>query len=133
MNTGHDGSLGTLHANSPREALSRLENMIGMAGVMLPLPALRTQIADAVHLIVQIARMRDGLRRVTSISEVIGMEGDRIMLQELFGFAPAAAAGADASLSGTLAGRFTATGRRPAFLDRAAHHGLGDQLLAAMA
>src|SRR5262249_44484959 len=84
MNTGHDGSMSTIHANNPREALTRLENMIGMAGINLPSRAMRTQIASAVHLICQVNRMRDGSRRVTSITEVVGMEGDIITTQELF-------------------------------------------------
>src|SRR5581483_7334198 len=83
MNTGHDGSLGTIHANRPREALTRLENMVGMAGVNLPSRAVRTQIAAAVDLIVQVSRMRDGIRRVTNITEIVGMEGDVITTQEL--------------------------------------------------
>ncbi|MBC7522356.1 MAG: CpaF family protein [Sandarakinorhabdus sp.] len=128
MNTGHDGSLGTIHANRPREALSRLENMIGMAGVTLPIGALRTQIAAAIHLIVQIARMRDGVRRITSITEVVGMEGDDIVLQELFTYAIAGGA-----RDGTVSGGFTRCGVRPAFFDTAAYHGLGDVLIAATA
>jgi pilus assembly protein CpaF len=128
MNTGHDGSLGTIHANRPREALGRLENMIGMAGVALPLAALRAQIAAAIQLIVQVARMRDGMRRITSITEVIGMEGDVIILQQLFGYAVASG-----SRSGSISGEFTASGLRPAFLDTAAYHGLADVLLAATA
>jgi pilus assembly protein CpaF len=128
MNTGHDGSLGTLHANRPREALSRLENMIGMAGVTLPLVALRTQIAAAIHLIVQVARMRDGVRRITSITEVIGLDGDMIVLQELFAYAVASG-----SRSGVVSGSYTGTGVRPAFFDTAAYHGLGNMLLTAIA
>src|SRR6201991_2359539 len=84
MNTGHDGSMCTLHANNPREALTRLENMVAMAGVNLPSHAVRTQIASAVHMIVQISRMRDGMRRITNITEVVGMEGDVITTQPLF-------------------------------------------------
>src|SRR5690606_12327397 len=86
MNTGHEGSLGTIHANRPREALTRLENMIGMAGINLPAKAVRTQIAAAIDMIVQVSRMRDGLRRVTHIMEVVGMEGDVITTQELFSY-----------------------------------------------
>src|SRR6266550_2264167 len=86
MNTGHDGSLSTVHANRPREALTRLENMIGMAGVNLPSRAVRTQIAAAIDMIVQISRMRDGVRRVTNVTEVVGMEGDVITTQELFAY-----------------------------------------------
>ena len=86
MNTGHDGSMGTIHANRPREALTRLENMVGMAGINLPTKAVRTQIAAAVHMIVQVSRMRDGVRRITHIIEVVGMEGDVITTQDLFTF-----------------------------------------------
>ena len=86
MNTGHDGSMCTLHANNPREALTRMENMIGMASVNLPSKAVRTQITGAVNLIVQIQRMRDGIRRVTHVTEVIGMEGEVITTQDLFTF-----------------------------------------------
>jgi pilus assembly protein CpaF len=125
MNTGHDGSLGTIHANRPREALTRLENMIGMAGVVLPIGALRTQIAAAIHLIVQIARMRDGVRRITSITEVIGMEGDTIALQELFGFASTSG-----NRAGDVSGEFTASGVQPSFADKAAYHGFSDMLKA---
>ena len=84
MNTGHDGSMSTIHANNPREALTRLENMIGMTGINLPSKAMRTQIASAVHLICQVNRMRDGQRRITQITEVVGMEGDVITTQDLF-------------------------------------------------
>src|SRR6476661_6499370 len=86
MNTGHDGSLSTIHANAPREALTRLENMVGMTGINLPSRAVRTQIAAAVHLIAQVNRMRDGIRRITHVMEVVGMEGDTITTQELFSF-----------------------------------------------
>ncbi len=128
MNTGHDGSLGTIHANRPREALTRLENMIGMAGVQLPLIALRTQIAAAVNLIVQIARMRDGVRRITSIAEVMGMEGDVIVLNELFSYA---ITGGDRG--GGVSGSFVNAGIRPGFADRAAYYGLGEALASALA
>ena len=86
MNTGHEGSMCTVHANRPREALTRLENMIGMAGINLPSKAVRTQITAAIDLIVQISRMRDGMRRVTSVTEVTGMEDDVIVTQELFNY-----------------------------------------------
>ncbi|HMA13296.1 MAG TPA: CpaF family protein, partial [Kiloniellaceae bacterium] len=86
MNTGHDGSLGTLHANRPREALTRLENMIGLAGINLPAKAVRTQIASAIDLIVQVSRMRDGMRRVTHVEEIVGMEGEIITTQNLFSY-----------------------------------------------
>ncbi len=128
MNTGHDGSLGTIHANRPREALTRLENMIGMAGLQLPVAALRTQIAAAVNLIVQIARMRDGVRRITSITEVAGLEGDIVVLKELFAFA---IDGGDAE--GTVRGHYVASGLRPEFAARAAYFGLADMLADAVA
>jgi pilus assembly protein CpaF len=124
MNTGHDGSMSTIHANNPREALTRLENMIGMAGINLPSKAMRTQIASAVHLICQVNRMRDGARRVTSITEVVGMEGDIITTQDLFTF-QFQGEGADGRLRGT----FIPSGIRPAFLPRAEYYGLDRALL----
>lgn len=84
MNTGHDGSLTTVHANSPRDAIARLETLCLMAGMDLPARAIREQIASAVHLIVQIGRFPDGRRRITSIAEVTGMEGEKLTLQEIF-------------------------------------------------
>jgi pilus assembly protein CpaF len=127
MNTGHDGSLGTIHANRPREALTRLENMVGMSGINLPSHAVRTQIAAAVHMLLQVSRMRDGVRRVTSISEVIGMDGDTIMTQELFSFKYE---GEDAD--GKLKGRFQSSGIRPHFTQRAEYYGLDRLLLEAI-
>lgn len=127
MNTGHDGSLGTLHANRPREALTRLENMVGMAGLNLPQSAIRTQIADAVHLIVQVSRMRDGVRRVNYVTEVVGMEGDVVTTQELFSYK---FTGEDEN--GNLKGEFVSSGVRPNFMERAEYYGLGRPLMAAM-
>ena len=127
MNTGHDGSMGTLHANTPREALTRMENLIGMAGVNLPSKAVRTQIAGAVNLIVQISRMRDGGRRVTHVTEVIGMEGEVIVTQDLFTYE---FEGEDAN--GKLIGKFQSTGIRPNFAQQAAYFGLEQQLIEAM-
>ncbi len=127
MNTGHDGSLGTVHANRPREALTRLENMVGMAGINLPSKAVRTQIAAALDVIVQISRMRDGVRRVTSIAEVVGMEGDVITTQELFNFK---FEGQDAQ--GQITGVFKSTGLRPHFTSKAAYFGLDKVLLEAI-
>ena len=127
MNTGHDGSMGTLHANTPREALTRLENMIGMAGINLPSKAVRTQIASAVNLIVQISRMRDGVRRVTHVTEVVGMEGDVIVTQDLFTFE---FKGEDAD--GKLYGEFKSSGIRPHCAAQAAYYGLEKALLDAM-
>ncbi|WP_448581179.1 CpaF family protein [Thermaurantiacus sp.] len=130
MNTGHDGSLGTIHANRPREALTRLENMVAMAGFQLSTTAVRTQIASAVNLIVQVARMKDGVRRVTSITEVTGIEGDVITLQELFHFREEARPpGADPT---QVHGTFAATGLRPHFAARAEHAGLGRLLAEAV-
>lgn len=128
MNTGHDGSLGTIHANRPREALTRLENMVAMAGIKLPNEAVRSQIAGAVDMIVQISRMRDGKRRITHVTEVLGMEGDVVTTQDLFTFE---FEGEDAE--GNLFGRFKSTGLRPAFSDRAKYFGLDKALLEAMA
>jgi pilus assembly protein CpaF len=86
MNTGHDGSLTTVHANSPRDALARIENMVAMAGVTFPIRALRTQIASAIHVVIQIERQEDGHRRLVSIQETNGMEGEVIVTSELFRF-----------------------------------------------
>jgi pilus assembly protein CpaF len=124
MNTGHDGSMSTVHANTPREALTRLENMIGMSGINLPSRAVRTQIASAVHMICQVNRMRDGQRRVTHLMEVVGMEGDIITTQELFTY-QFQGEGSDGKLRGT----FQASGIRPAFLPRAEYFGLDRALL----
>jgi pilus assembly protein CpaF len=127
MNTGHDGSLGTIHANRPREALTRLENMVGMSGINLPSRAVRTQIAAAVQMIVQISRMRDGIRRITSITEVVGMEGDVITTQELFAYR-FEGEGPD----GLLKGRFESAGLRPTFSARAEYFGLDRMRLEAV-
>jgi len=127
MNTGHDGSMGTLHANTPREALTRMENMVGMAGVNLPSKAVRTQISSAVNLIVQISRMRDGIRRITHVTELVGMEGDVIVTQDLFHFE---FQGEDDK--GRLVGEFKSTGLRPHFIHQAAYYGLDKALLEAM-
>ncbi|MAZ03734.1 MAG: flagellar protein FlaI [Sneathiella sp.] len=127
MNTGHDGSLSTIHANRPREALTRLENMVGMSSINLPAKAVRTQIASAIDLIVQISRMRDGVRRVTYISEVVGMEEDVITMQDLFWYE---FQGEDKG--GRLLGEFKSTGLRPHFAPRAAYFGLEKMLLGAI-
>jgi pilus assembly protein CpaF len=127
MNTGHDGSMCTIHANRPREALTRLENMVAMTGVKLPAEAVRSQIAGAVNLIVQIARMRDGVRRITHITEVVGMEGDVVTTQDLFTFEYA---GEDSS--GRLSGMFKSAGLRPHFLAHAGYYGLDRALMQAV-
>ena len=108
MNTGHDGSLTTIHANTPRDALSRLETLVLMSGIDLPQRAIREQIASAIHLIVQQSRMRDGARRITNITEVVGREGDTITLQDVFLFQEAGVDGA-----GRIIGKLTPTGIRP--------------------
>ncbi|MGB9802890.1 MAG: CpaF family protein [Desulfofundulus sp.] len=113
MNTGHDGSLTTGHANSPRDMLSRLETMVLMAGMELPVRAIREQISSALDVIVHMARLKDGSRKVTHITEVQGMEGDVIVLQDLFLFEQT---GVDDS--GRILGRFRPTGIRPKFIDR---------------
>jgi pilus assembly protein CpaF len=86
MNTGHDGSVSTIHANNPREALARMENMVLMAGMDLPSKAIREQVASAIHIFIQISRLQDGSRKVTHVTEVSGMEGDTITLQDIFLF-----------------------------------------------
>ena len=126
MNTGHDGSMGTLHANTPREALSRLENMCAMSGTKLPAESVRKQMAAAVQLIVQISRMRDGGRRLQKITEITGMEGDIVTLQDLFSYE---FIGEDEN--GKLVGEFVKHGIRPAFTARAQYYGLDKKLLEA--
>jgi len=118
MNTGHEGSLTTVHANSPRDALARLESMFSMANLNLPERAMRQQIASAIHAVVQIARLADGTRKVISISEVTGMEGDMILMQEVFVFERV---GIDKD--GRVKGRFQASGILPKFADRLATAG----------
>jgi pilus assembly protein CpaF len=112
MNTGHEGSLTTVHANTPRDALSRVENMISMADMNLPERAMRQQIASAMDVVIQVSRLTDGRRRVVSISEVTGMEGDVISMQEIFIFEK------HGLENGNVKGVFRATGIRPKFTDR---------------
>jgi pilus assembly protein CpaF len=119
MNTGHDGSLGTIHANSPRDALTRLEHMVGMAGLPIPQPVIRQQLAAALHLIVAIDRLVDGRRVVSSIQELTGMEGSVVNMQEIFRFARK---GVDHG--GRVIGHFAATGIRPNLLDRFIERGI---------
>ncbi|MFT4865795.1 MAG: pilus assembly protein CpaF, partial [Ilumatobacter sp.] len=111
MNTGHDGSLTTVHANGPRDALSRLETMVLMAGFDLPARAIREQISSALNLIVQIERLRDGSRRVSHVTEVVGMESDIITLQDIYKFDYKAKA-------------LVATGVRPEFIELLSHNGV---------
>ncbi|HEX8922858.1 MAG TPA: CpaF family protein [Pyrinomonadaceae bacterium] len=119
MNTGHDGSLTTVHANTPRDALSRLETMIQMTGMRLSERAMRQQVASALDIVLQVARLSDGTRRVTSISEITGMEGDMITMQEIFQFERT---GIDPA--GKVIGRFRATGIRPRFAEKLKAYGL---------
>lgn len=119
MNTGHDGSMTTVHANTARDALSRVEQMIGMSGVEVSPASARAQIASAVNVVIQIGRQADGRRRLLSLSEVAGMEGQTITMQEIFRFKMAGR-----SDSGEVLGHFEATGIRPKFLQDAAEHGI---------
>ena len=129
MNTGHDGSMGTLHSNSPREAISRLESMIMMGGYQLPVRTIREMITGSVDIIVQVARLRDGSRKVTHITEVLGMEGDVVTLQDLILYE---ITGEDAN--GNLSGRQRSTGiARPRFWDRAVYYGEEHRLAEALA
>lgn len=112
MNTGHEGSMATIHANTPRDAISRLEQMLGMTGMPMTVSSIRSQIASAIRLILQLTRLSDGKRRVTSISEITGMEGDIIQMQEIFRFNRLRT-----EADGTVVGEFRATGIRPRFLD----------------
>ncbi|KVL90606.1 CpaF family protein [Burkholderia stagnalis] len=123
MNTGHDGSMTTIHANSPRDAISRLESMVMMANANLQLLSIRRQIASAVHLFVQVERMRDGVRRVTRITEIVGMEGEVVITQDLFSFRQEGDTTRDA-----VKGVFDASSLRPAFAARAAYYGVEDVL-----
>lgn len=127
MNTGHDGSMGTVHANNPREAISRMENMIAMGGLNLPAKAVREQIASAVNVIVQVQRLRDGSRRLTHVSEITGMEGDVVTMQDLFVLE---FLGEDAS--GKLITKLKSTGLRPKFYDKARQFGVEKYVLDAM-
>jgi pilus assembly protein CpaF len=120
MNTGHDGSISTVHSNSPRDALSRVETMMLMAGMDLGIRAIREQVASALHLIVHQARMKDGVRRITHVSEVAGMEGDIITLQDLFLFDYSAGIDDEGKFRGDL----KATGIRPRFVERLADQGV---------
>lgn len=118
MNTGHDGSLTTVHANTPRDTISRLETLVLMAGMDMPIEIVRKQIASAVQLIVQVARLRDGSRKVTHITEVAGMEGDNVVMQDIFKFEEDGEDG-----NGKVVGEYGPTGLRPTFSDRLKNHG----------
>ncbi len=124
MNTGHDGSMCTLHSNSPREALARMENMVMMSDIKVPKEAISRQIADSVDLVIQVKRLRDGSRRVTNITEVIGMEGPVIVTQELFSFEYL-----DEGTDGKIIGEYRSAGLRPYTLDKAKQFGFDKPLL----
>ncbi|MEX5745759.1 CpaF family protein [Massilia sp. X63] len=119
MNTGHEGSLATIHSNTPRDALARLENMVSMAGVSLTARAIRQQIVSAVTVVVQATRLTDGTRKLVSLQEITGMEGDIISMQEIFRFEQSGVDG-----EGKVQGRFSATGVRPRFADRLKMYGV---------
>ena len=119
MNTGHEGSMATIHANNPREAISRLEQMIGMAGLPMTIASIRGQIAAAIRMIIQLQRLSDGKRRITSVAEITGLEGDIVQMQEIFKFVRTST-----SEDGTVEGHFQATGVRPRFLSELAARGL---------
>jgi pilus assembly protein CpaF len=119
MNTGHEGSMATIHANNPREAVSRLEQLVGMAGLPMTVASIRGQIAAAVRLIVQLQRLSDGKRRVTSVAEITGMEGDIVQMQEIYKFVRTSTAA-----DGTVEGHFQATGVRPRFLTELTARGI---------
>jgi pilus assembly protein CpaF len=119
MNTGHEGSMSTIHANNPRDALSRMEQMVGMAGMPMTQMSIRSQIASAIHVIIQLSRMRDGTRRVTAISELTGMEGDVVQLQDIMKYNRT---GVDED--GRVIGEFRSTGIRPRFLSEISTIGL---------
>jgi pilus assembly protein CpaF len=119
MNTGHDGSLTTLHANTPRDALGRLETMISMAGLNLPERAMRQQVASAINVVIQVSRLTDGRRKVVNISEIVGMEGETVTMQDIFVFERE-----DTTEDGQVVGRFRSTGIRPKFADRLKEYGI---------
>jgi pilus assembly protein CpaF len=119
MNTGHEGSMTTVHANTPRDALSRIEQMVGMAGLDMPMRSIRAQISSAIHVVIQVARLVDGRRKIVSLSELTGMEGEIVTMQEIFHFRQTGM-----SAEGHVQGRFEATGIRPRFLDQVNQHGI---------
>jgi pilus assembly protein CpaF len=118
MNTGHDGSMTTLHANTPRDAIRRMETMVLMSGMDLPIRAIREQIASAVHLIVQLERMQDGSRRITQVTEIVGLENDVVSMQDLFVFQH------QGMRDGKVAGKIVPTGLRPHFMEQIQQHNL---------
>lgn len=125
MNTGHDGSMATIHSNSPKDCLSRIENLVGMSSVKVQPESLRYQISSAIQLIVQIQRMRDGKRRITHIEEITGFDSGGITTQTLFGYKTLGV-----NEDGSLKGEFMATGARPECLERAQYFGVAEEMLA---
>ncbi len=119
MNTGHEGSMGTIHANNPRDAVTRLEQMVAMSSMKLPPEAIRGQIASAVGMIIQATRLSDGRRRVVSITEITGMEGQVVQMQEIFGFKRT-----HTDADGTVHGEYRASGLRPRCLDEMIRRGI---------
>ncbi|MGF1873104.1 CpaF family protein [Photobacterium indicum] len=128
MNTGHDGSMSTLHANTPRDAISRVESMVMMASLNQPLDAIRRTIISAVHLVVQVNRQRDGSRKITSLSEIVGLEGENVVMEELFRFQAS-----EGKPNENVRGKFVTQGimQRSILMQRAAYYGLQDELVAA--
>jgi pilus assembly protein CpaF len=119
MNTGHDGSMTTIHANSPRDAITRLEHMLGMAGLKVDSRSMRQQISAALSVVIQVSRLSDGKRKITSLQEITGMEGDVITMQEVFRFEQSGIAA-----DGQVTGYFLATGIRPKFMQRLTTRGI---------
>ncbi len=118
MNTGHDGSMTTLHSNGPRDTLRRIETMVLMAGMDLPLKAIREQVANSIELVVHLARAMDGTRKVDKVTEVQGMEGDTVVMQDIFYFNQTGVK------NGVVQGNLVATGLRPKFLDKFVSHNI---------
>jgi pilus assembly protein CpaF len=119
MNTGHEGSMTTIHANSPRDAIRRLEQMVAMAGMATTLTSIRSQISSAITLVIQLQRLPDGKRKVTSVSEITGMEDDAVLMQEIFRFVKEST-----DHAGNIHGSFVASGVRPHFLDDLKAYGI---------
>jgi pilus assembly protein CpaF len=119
MNTGHEGSMATVHANTPRDAISRLEQMIGMAGMPMTVSSIRGQIAAAIRVIVQLQRLADGKRKVTAISEITGLEGEILQMQDIYKYVRTGTAA-----DGSVEGHFQATGVRPRFLSELVARGI---------
>ncbi|MFN5883477.1 MAG: ATPase, T2SS/T4P/T4SS family, partial [Burkholderiales bacterium] len=118
MNSGHDGSIATIHANSPRDALTRVESMVSLSEVSIPVKAIRNQIASAVNVIVQVSRLNDGKRKIMSVQEITGLEGDTIAMHEIWGFRQTGL-----TADGQVSGYFAPSGIRPRFLERLVNAG----------